>query len=126
MELASAYEADVANFHCIVWPPWTWFPQGMSISMKVESELLSVYVEVSHVIRMARKKPLMKDTAEEKVKTGNQIRGHLRKVVLGQLARGGNVADVNTKHQLNLVWQLQVLSYIMLPTRHRRSLRNKR
>ena|SRR5712675_244200 len=126
MELASAYEADVANFHCIVWPPWTWFPQGMSISMKVESELLSVYVEVSHVIRMARKKPLMKDTAEEKVMTGNQIRGHLRKVVLGQLARGGNVADVNTKHQLNLVWQLQVLSYIMLQTRHRRSLRNKR
>jgi hypothetical protein len=48
MEIAFAYETDIANLNASIWVPWTWPPQGMSVRRVLDCKLFAEDVKVSH------------------------------------------------------------------------------
>ena len=48
MEIASAYEADIANLHGPIWILWTWPPQGMSVRRILDCKLFAEDLVVGH------------------------------------------------------------------------------
>ena len=48
MEIARAYETDIANLHGLIRFPWTWPPQGMSVRRILDCELFAENLVVGH------------------------------------------------------------------------------
>jgi hypothetical protein len=48
MEIASAYETDIAYLHGPIWVTWTWPPQGMSVRRILDCKLIAEDVVVGH------------------------------------------------------------------------------
>lgn len=48
MEFASAYKADIADFHRSIWVLRTWPPQGVSIGRILDGKLFTEDVVVGH------------------------------------------------------------------------------